>query len=117
MLFDNYKLQIIQKYIIQNCYLNYVNKNQKHTSSLEINSLLKVKPGINPLFLSQNTAAKLPEKNIPSTAANATNRSPKVALISPIHLSAQSAFFFTQGMVSIALNKKSLFNKMENYEK
>lgn len=74
--------------------------------------MLKVSPGINPLFFNQNTAAKLPEKNIPSTAANATNRSPKVALVSPIHRSAQSAFFLTQGIVSIALNKKSLFKKI-----
>lgn len=83
----------------------------QHTSSLEISSLLKVKPGINPLFFNQNNAAKLPEKNIPSTAANATNLSPKVALLSLIHLRAQSAFFFTHGMVSIALNKKSLYGK------
>ena len=42
---------------------------------------------------------------IPSTAANATSLSAKVP--SDIHLRAQSAFFFTQGMVSIARNSRS----------
>lgn len=73
-----------------------------------MSSLLKVSPGMRPLFLSQNMEAKLPEKKIPSTAAKATMRSPKVAVRLPIHCSAQSAFFFTHGRVSIALNKKSL---------
>lgn len=50
------------------------------TSSLDINSLLKVRPGIKPLFFNQKMAAKLPLKNIPSTAANATTRSGNVAL-------------------------------------
>lgn len=81
------------------------------TSSLEISSLLKVNPGISPLFLSQNIDAKLPEKNMPSTAAKATIRSPKVAVLLAIHCIAQSAFFFTQGNVSIALNKKSLHQR------
>ena len=45
-----------------------------------MSSLLKVRPGIRPRFLSQNIAAKLPEKKIPSTAAKATTRSPNVAL-------------------------------------
>lgn len=38
-----------------------------------------------------------PEKKIPSTAAKAINRSPKVDRSSEIHLSAQSAFFLMQG--------------------
>lgn len=38
-------------------------------SSLLINSLEKVRPGIKPLFFNQNIAQKLPEKKIPSTAA------------------------------------------------
>jgi len=42
-------------------------------SSLEINSFEKARPGINPLFLSQKIAQNDPLKNIPSTAANATN--------------------------------------------
>lgn len=48
-----------------------------------------------------------PEKNIPSTAAKATNLSPKLLFglfDSPIHFNAQSAFFFTQGIVSNAKN-------------
>ena len=71
--------------------------------------------------------ANEPEKNIPSTAANAITRSPKVAcgdkdsckVISPqgvdhtltflelIHCNAQSAFFFIQGTMgrgSVCLN-------------
>lgn len=78
------------------------------TSSRDINSLLNVKPGISPRFLSQNIEAKLPEKNIPSTAAKAIIRSPNVADLLPIHCKAQSAFFLTQGSVSTALNKNSL---------
>lgn len=83
-------------------------KNFPQTSSREISSLLKVRPGIRPRFFIQNIEAKLPEKNIPSTDANATMRSPKVAVLLPIHWRAQSAFFLTQGRVSTALNKKSL---------
>ncbi|VVD02492.1 unnamed protein product [Leptidea sinapis] len=41
-------------------------------------SLLNVSPGMRPRFFSQNIEAKLPEKNIPSTAANATILSPKL---------------------------------------
>lgn len=48
----------------------------RFTSSLLISSLEKVRPGIRPLFFSQKMAAKEPEKKIPSTAANATTRSP-----------------------------------------
>jgi hypothetical protein len=43
-----------------------------------------------------------PEKKIPSTAAKAMRRSAKVERVSVIHLSAQSAFFLMQGMVSMA---------------
>jgi len=46
------------------------------TSSLLISSLEKVRPGMSPLFFSQKMAAKDPEKKMPSTAANATTRSP-----------------------------------------
>jgi hypothetical protein len=50
------------------------------TSSLDMSSLLKVRPGISPRFFNQKIAAKLPEKKIPSTAANATTLSPNVAV-------------------------------------
>lgn len=70
-----------------------------------MSSLLNVRPGIIPLFFNQNIAAKLPEKNIPSTAAKATTLSAYDAFVSFIHLRAQSAFFFTHGKVSIALNR------------
>jgi len=46
---------------------------RQHYTALK--SFEKVNPGINDLFLSQNIAQKLPEKKIPSTAANATNLS------------------------------------------
>jgi len=52
----------------------------RYTSSREMSSLLKVRPGISPRFFNQNIAAKLPLKKIPSTAANATTRSGNVAL-------------------------------------
>ena len=42
-------------------------------------------------------AANDPEKNIPSTAANATTRSEKEAVFEAIQRRAQSAFCFTQG--------------------
>jgi len=80
----------------------------RDTSSREINSLLKVSPGMRPRFLNQKMDAKLPEKKIPSTAAKAMTRSANEESLSPIHDKAQSAFFFTQGIVSIALNRKSL---------
>ena len=55
-------------------------------------------------FFNQKIEQKLPEKKIPSTAANATKRSAKVPL--SIQRKAQSAFFFTHGTVSIAFNKR-----------
>ena len=80
-------------------------KSQCNPSSLEINSFEKVSPGINPLFLSQKMEQNDPEKKIPSTAAKAINRSWKEPL--SIHLKAQSAFFFTQSMCSMALSRRS----------
>lgn len=59
----------------------------------------KVKPGISPRFLSQKMDANDPEKNMPSTAANAMSRSPNTAFGSEIHRNAQSAFFLMQGTV------------------
>jgi len=67
-----------------------------------------------PLFLSQKIAAKDPEKNIPSTAANATTLYPYADSSSLIHRIAQSAFFLTHGMVSMALKRYSL-RKEHNY--
>ena len=101
-------------------------KSQWRPSSLLISSFEKVRPDISPLgrgrkersvtgklfkkvksnpknrrfsnrFLSQKMAAKEPEKNIPSTAANAMILSPKEAFFEPIHCNAQSAFLFTHG--------------------
>ena len=71
-------------------------------SSLEINSLEKANPGIKPLFFNQKIEQNDPEKKIPSTAANAINLSANES--DSIHLRAQSAFFLTDGTVSIALN-------------
>ena len=48
---------------------------------------------------------KLPEKKMPSTAANATMRSAKLPF--SIHSRAQLAFSFTQSRVSIALKSLS----------
>src|ERR1700742_806722 len=75
-------------------------------SSREINSFEKVKPGIRPLFLSQKIEQNEPEKNTPSTIANATSLSAKESELF-IHLRAHSAFFFILGIVSIALNKRA----------
>jgi hypothetical protein len=75
-------------------------------SSRLINSLLKVKPGISPRFLTQKIAQKDPEKKIPSIAANAIRRSAKHS-DELIHLKAQLAFSATLGIFEIALNKKS----------
>uniref|UniRef100_A0A1L8E6H5 Uncharacterized protein n=1 Tax=Haematobia irritans TaxID=7368 RepID=A0A1L8E6H5_HAEIR len=80
-------------------------KSQCKPSSREISSLENVKPGMSPRFFSQKIEAKLPLKNIPSTAANAMTRSPKLADSDAIHDKAQSAFLFTAGMVSMALNR------------
>jgi hypothetical protein len=44
-----------------------------------MSSFEKHNPGMRPLFLSQKMAQKNPEKNIPSTAANAIMRSAKDA--------------------------------------
>ena len=48
-----------------------------NASSREINSLLKVRPGIKPRFFNQKIEQNAPEKNIPSTQANATSRAAK----------------------------------------
>lgn len=72
-------------------------KSQWRPSSREMNSLEVESPGMSPLFFNQNIEQKDPLKKMPSTAANATRRSPKESE-SLIHLSAQSAFFLMQGM-------------------
>uniref|UniRef100_A0AAG5D4I2 Uncharacterized protein n=1 Tax=Anopheles atroparvus TaxID=41427 RepID=A0AAG5D4I2_ANOAO len=92
-------------------------KSQCRPSSREISSFEKVKPGIRPRFFSQKMAAKLPLKKMPSTAANATTRSPKLAFLLEIQFSAQSAFFFTHGSVSMALNRNSLRKVMAQEKK
>ena len=53
--------------------------------------------------MSQNTAQNEPEKKMPSTAAKATMRSANEDRSASHQRRAQSAFFLTQGIVSIAL--------------
>jgi hypothetical protein len=53
--------------------------------------LLKLRPGMSPRFFSQNIAQKEPEKKMPLTAAKATMRSAKLALVESHHLRAQLA--------------------------
>ena len=77
-------------------------KSQCSPSSQLISSLLKQSPGIIPRFFNQKMAQKEPEKNMPSTAANAIMRSAKLAAAESHHLSAHCAFRWTQGTVSIA---------------
>ena len=60
---------------------------------LEISSFEKHRPGIFPLFLSQNIAQNDPEKKMPSTAAKAITRWAKVAVLEFNHFCAQSPFF------------------------
>jgi len=67
-------------------------KSQCIPSSLDMSSLEKHNPGISPLFFNQNMEQKDPEKKIPSTAAKATNLSPK-EFSEEIHLNAHSDFF------------------------
>mmetsp|Transcript_33028 Transcript_33028/g.98277 ORF Transcript_33028/g.98277 Transcript_33028/m.98277 type:complete len:213 (+) Transcript_33028:448-1086(+) len=81
-------------------------KSQCSPSSREMSSFEKVRPGISPRFLSQNSAQNEPEKKMPSTAANATSRSPNVAC-SPIHLRAHCALRATQGTALIAPKRRS----------
>ena len=66
-------------------------KSQCIPSSRLISSLLKHSPGIKPRFFSQKMAQKEPEKNIPSTAANAIMRSAKLATVESHHFSAHFA--------------------------
>jgi hypothetical protein len=56
-----------------------------------------------PLFFNQKIAAKEPEKKIPSTAANATIRSPNVDSLSLIQVKAHSALRAIGRIVWIAL--------------
>jgi hypothetical protein len=53
-------------------------------------------------------AAKLPEKKMPSTAANAIKRSPNDVSLEAIHRKAQSAFFLIKSNSKIALNSLAL---------
>jgi hypothetical protein len=52
---------------------------------------------MSPRFLSQKMLAKEPLKKMPSTAAKATSREPKVEDLSLIQRRAQSAFLRMQG--------------------
>ena len=80
-------------------------KSQCKPSSREMSSFEKLNPGIKPRFFNQKMEQKLPLKKMPSTAANATMRSANEPF--SIQFSAQSAFFFTQSRVSMALNSWS----------
>ena len=78
-------------------------------SSRLISSLLKQSPGIRPRFFNQKMAQKEPEKNMPSTAANAIMRSAKLTVVESHHLSAHCAFRWTQGTVLIARRRCIFF--------
>lgn len=80
-----------------------------------MSSLLKQRPGMTPRFFSQKMAANEPEKKMPSTAANATRRSPYDAFVSQIQRKAHSAFFLIHGRVSIARNRRCLLHTMHRY--
>ncbi len=77
-------------------------KLQWRPSSQLISSLLKHNPGIRPCFLSQKIAQKAPEKKMPSTAANGTMRSAKLAMAGLHHLRAHCALCWTQDGSKIA---------------
>ena len=74
-----------------------------------ISSLLKHNPGIRPCFFNQKMAQKEPEKNTPSTAANAIMRSTKLATVGLHHQSAHCAFRWTKGTVSITRRRYIFF--------
>ena len=71
-----------------------------------INSFENVSPGIKPRFFNQYIEQKAPEKNTPSTHANATNLVAKLDRLSLIHLIAQSAFFLIHGNSFRELNRR-----------
>lgn len=70
-----------------------------------MSSFEKVRPGMIPLFFNQNIAANEPEKNIPSTAANAIRRCLKLAVLLSIQVKAHFAFFSIHEMVEIAWSR------------
>ena len=78
-------------------------------SSRLISSLLKHSPGIKPCFFSQKMAQKEPEKNFPSTAANAIMRLAKLAVVESHHFSAHFTFCWMHGTVLIARRRCSFF--------
>ena len=73
-------------------------------SSLEISSFEKQRPGITPFCFNQNIEQKAPEKNIPSTTANATSLSAKESE-EFIHFIAHLAFYPIDGIDSTALKR------------
>ena len=80
--------------------LSYQNLGEHELAYENYKESEKLSPGKRPLFFSQKIEQKLPEKKIPSTAAKAMSLSAKLAL--SIHVSAHSAFLFTQSRLSIA---------------
>lgn len=87
-------------------------------SSRKISSFENVSPGIMPRFFSQKIEAKLPEKNIPSTAAKATSQWENGNL-SWIHSKAQSALRVMAGnkplnaavQICFGLNSEQILNQ------
>ncbi len=84
-------------------------KLQSSPLSRLISSLLKQSPVIRPCFFNQKMAQKEPEKNMPSTAANAIMRLAKLAVVESHHLSAHCAYRWTQWMVLIACRRCIFF--------
>ena len=74
-------------------------------SSLDISSFENVSPGMSPRFLSQNMLQNEPEKNIPSTHANATSRVAKLLRLSPIHFFCPIGLFFNTVKVFESVEK------------
>ena len=90
-------------------YFSLLNNKQANSvcipSSRLISSFEKHKPGMRPFPLIQKMEANEDEKNIPSTAANATSRRGKLALGFWIHFWVQELLALIHGIVSIALRR------------
>jgi hypothetical protein len=81
-----------------------------------MSSLENVNPGRTPLLFNQKMAANEPEKKMPSTAANATTRSPNEAWSLALHFIAHSAFRLIAGNVSMALNSLLCSSRSSTYD-
>ena len=79
------------------------NRNTQAITNRAVVQVRIVKPGINPLFLSQKIAQKLPLKKIPSTTLNATTRSANEDFLGFIH------FIFPSYTIFFHLNLGSEF--------